>query len=89
MSRKRDITSLSDLDAPCDSADVHGAITSISPIKRGRKSEFFDATIADTTSKIRVVGFTPQQQLRLKTLHTSKSPVTFSNCQIRNVCFCF
>ena len=52
-SRKREITQLDEIVEPCTSANVHGAITSISPIKKGRKALFFDATLADKTSKVR------------------------------------
>lgn len=80
MSRKR---TLSELDEPCTSAELYGAITAISPIKKGRNSDFFDATLADTTSKVRLVGFTPQQQIQLKNLHVAKSPVKITNCQVK------
>ena len=36
---------------------IHGSITSLSPIKKGRNSVFFDGTPADGASKIRVVDF--------------------------------
>ena len=61
--RKRDINNLDEIDEPSTSVNVHGAITTISPVKKGRKTVFFDATLADTTSKVRLVGFSPQQQL--------------------------
>ena len=54
-SRKRDISQLKEIDEPCTSVNVHGAVTTISPIKKGRKALFFDATLADTTSKVRLV----------------------------------
>ena len=34
-----------------------------------------DATLADTTSKVRLVGFSPQQQILLNDLHKTGSPV--------------
>ena len=83
MSRKRDISQLEDIDEPCTSVNIHGAVTAISPIKKGRKSQFFDATLADTTSKVRVVGFSPQQQIRLNELHKSSSPVELTNCEVK------
>ena len=83
-SRKRDISQLEEIDEPCTSINVHGAVTSISPIKKGRKALFFDATLADTTSKVRVVGFSPQQQILLNDLHKTGSPVELTNCEVKH-----
>ena len=83
MSRKRDISQLTDLDEPCTSVTIHGAVTSISPIKKGRKDLFFDATLADTMSKVRLVGFSPQQQILLSDLHKANSPVQLTNCEVK------
>ena len=84
MARKRDISQLKDLDEPCTNATIHGAVTSISPIKKGRKALFFDATLADTTSKVRLVGFSPQQQILLSDLHKANSPVELTNCEVKH-----
>ncbi len=70
-------------DGPASNANIHGAITSISPIKKGRKSSFLEAMIADHTSQVRLVGFNNQQQIQLRDLHVKKSPVKISNCQIK------
>ena len=83
-SRKRDISQLEEIDEPCTSINVHGAVTIISPIKKGRKALFFDATLADTTSKVRLVGFTPQQQILLNDLHKTGSPVELTNCEVKH-----
>ena len=60
MARKRTheaIEQIDDVDGPIANTSIHGAITSLSPVKKGRNSIFFDGTLADETSKIRVVGF--------------------------------
>ena len=80
---KRDISHLKELDAPTASATVHGAVTSISPVKKGRKSAYFEATLADTTSMVRLVGFSNQHQIALNELHVNKSPVKITNCQVK------
>ena len=84
MARKRDITQLKDIDEPCTSINIHGAVTNISPVKKGRKSLFFDGTLADTTSKVRLIGFSPQQQILLNDLHKASSPVELSNCEVKH-----
>lgn len=40
--------------------------------------------MADTTSKVRVVGFTPQQQILLNDLHKTGSPVELTNCEVKH-----
>ena len=82
--KSRDISQLTEIDEPCTSLNVHGAVTSISPIKKGRKALFFDATLADTTSKVRPVGFSPQQQILLNDLRTTGSPVELTNCEVKH-----
>jgi len=57
MSRKRTINQLSDLDQPIYSTCVHGGLTDLSPVKKGKKSDYFEGTLSDGTSNIRLVGF--------------------------------
>ena len=83
-SRKRSISHLDEINEPIPSAIIHGAITQISPIKKGRNSNFFDATLSDNTSSVRLVGFTPQQQVKLENMHKNKSPVEFLDCVIKD-----
>ena len=72
MARKRtyeDVERIDDVDGPISSTRMHGAIISLSPVKKGRKSIFFDGMLADNTSKIRLVGFDAQQQRKLNDYH--------------------
>ena len=39
------------------SASVHGVRCSISPLKKGRNSEYFDGELSDGTQNVRLVGF--------------------------------
>ena len=80
MSQKRDVSYLQDLNEPCSSINVHGALVNISPTKKGRNSPFFETTIADSMT---VVGFNPHQQLQLSTLQKSSSPVELANCEVK------
>jgi len=50
------------LEKPMLNTSLHGAITSLSPIKKGWKSLFFDRMLADNTTKVRVAGFEALQQ---------------------------
>ena len=42
---------LDGMEEPIASASLHGAITSLSPIKKGRNTSYFDGTIADESKK--------------------------------------
>lgn len=84
-SKKRNFDQLNDICEPTHNAVLHGALTSVSPIKKGRMNiYFFDATLADKTSSVRVVGFSPQHQLQLQDLHKAKSPVELVNCVVKH-----
>ena len=59
MAKKRsheEIENINDVDAPMSSTSIHGAVVTLSPVKKGRKSTFFDGLLADETSQIRLVG---------------------------------
>ena len=50
MARKRTheaIEQIDDVDGPIANTSIHGAITSLSPVKKGRNSIFFDGTLAE------------------------------------------
>ena len=60
MAKKRsyeEILNIDDVKEPISSTSIHGAIVTLSPVKKGRKSNFFDGMLADETSQIRLVGF--------------------------------
>ena len=87
MARKRsreNIEEITDVDRPIASTKIHGAITSLSPIKKGRKSIFFDGTLADATSKIRVVGFDAHQQRKLQEYHQKNVAAELENCEVKS-----
>ena len=51
-----EVPSLDSIDKPISNANIHGVITSLSPVK-GRHRNYFDATLNDGTAKLRLVGF--------------------------------
>jgi hypothetical protein len=58
-SQKRTIDGVEELESlikPKSNTSIHGAITSLSPVKKGQNSLFFDGRIADETSRVRIVG---------------------------------
>ena len=48
----KEADNITDLEKPTLNTSLHGAITSLSPIKKGSKSLFFDRMLVDNTSKV-------------------------------------
>lgn len=71
------------VDKPHASANVHGVISSLSPIKKGRKSEYFDGIVSNGKSKLRLVGFSPAQQQEMKNFMSQKTPVQLEDCETK------
>lgn len=85
-SRKRlfhELDSLENADKPLPNASLHAAIKSISPVKKGRNSIFFDGVIADANAKMRLVGFNSDQQKKMSYFFREKIPVNIENCEIK------
>lgn len=59
--RKAEELTVSEL-GRADSANVHCVIADVSPMKKGKKVEYFNAKITDGRKKMRVVGFQPGQR---------------------------
>ena len=86
QSKKRkfsEIEQIDDVNGPLPNSSIQGAITSLSPVKPGRKSSYFDGMLADDTSKIRFVGFEPLQQKKLVNFLERNVPVQIDNCEIK------
>ena len=86
MSRKRtfeEIDKINNVDQASASTSIHGAVTSLSPIKKGRKSVFFNGTIADETSQIRLVRFDASQLRKLQDYQQKQLPVQLINCEVK------
>ena len=86
MSHKQTIEELKDFTAveqSIDSATLHGALTSLSPVKKGRMAKYFDGTITDGNTELRLVGFNSEHQRKMNTFFSNKKTVTLQNCQIK------
>ena len=89
MARKRsrsyeEFGDISALERPIATTKLHGAITSLSPVKKGRNSIFSDGMLADEKSKIQFVGFDAHQQRRLHEYHQRNVPVELANCEVKS-----
>ena len=86
MARKQtieEVDNITDLEKLMLNTSLHGAITSLSPIKKGRKSLFFDGMLADNTSKVRVVGYEAHQQKKLNELYQNNVPIQLVDCEVK------
>ena len=75
MSHRRtisDVHNFEEIEEPVVSASLHGIITSLSPIKKGRTCNCFDGTVSNGTSKLRIVGFSSKQQKAISALSEEK-----------------
>lgn len=80
-----EVDNLEDL-LPASNLTVHGVVTYISPVKKGKRSLFFDGLLADTTCSQRLFGFTGGQQQKLHDFHERKIAVEIVDCEVRQSC---
>ena len=66
-----------------ETVNIHGVLKTLSPVKKGKHSNFFDGVLTDRTSKMRVVGFRSEHRRKLGTFSDSKDPVTLEDCQVK------
>ena len=62
---------------PKSSTSIHGAVVTLSPVKKGRKSMFFDGMLADEPSQIRNAA-TEAERISSKNV-----PVEIANCEVK------
>ena len=85
-SRKRlyqDIDSFESIQQPLPNASIHGSFTSLSSLKKGKNSHYFDGIITDGTSFLRIVGFSSEQQKKLSAFFESGQPAHLENCEVK------
>ena len=66
-----------------DNAKVHAVVSSLSPMKKGKAANFFEATITDGKTEMRVVGFQGTHRKRLADFQENSQTVTLENCKIK------
>ena len=83
LAKKRsyeEIENIDDVNGPKSSTSIHGAVVTLSPVKKRWKSMFFDGMLADET---RLVGFHGMQQQKLNEYHQKNIPVEIANCEVK------
>ena len=66
-----------------ENASVHGVIASLSPMKKGKGADFFDAKLTDGDTNVRVVGFQASQRKRLASFYDTSASVSLQNCKVK------
>ena len=66
-----------------DNAKIHGVVSSLSPMKKGKAANFFEATITDVKAEMRVVGFQGSHRKRLADFQENSQTVSLENCKIK------
>ena len=81
-SRKRpapELDEYTDITEPFQTANLHGVLKTLSPVKKGKTCRYFDGVLTDGTSTMRLVGFRQDQQS--DSLHFQKTKHQ-SHCMI-------
>ena len=73
---------VSSVDEPTTSAMIHGVVSTVSPMKKGRKCQYFNGTLTDGQKDIRILGFDEAQQKKLKESFISKQAIVLGNCEV-------
>ena len=80
----RDVTDLEKVESDgLASANVHVYVTSLSPLKKGRKSEYFDGTVCEGKNTRRVVAFSAEQLQQMQEFKKTRKGAYIKDCQIK------
>lgn len=86
MSHKQhfeEVNQLDEVQNPIASATLHGALLSLSKIKKGRRCNYFDGTLSDGTKELRLVGFASEQHKKLTAYREQNLAVQLHNCEVK------
>ncbi len=82
--RPREVTDFDDIgNDPIPSATIRCVLTSLSPIKKGRKSKYFDGNASDGKQTCRLLSFSERQLDILKKFKGAKETVEIRDCQVK------
>lgn len=65
------------------SASVHGVVARLSPMKPGKKTNYYEGSLSDGNKGIRLFGFNEVQRKKLQKFKESKEPVNIIDCEIK------
>lgn len=70
-----EVEKFDEVDKGIPSASVYGVLTSLSPVKKGRKQNYFEGTVSDGSNKLRLVGFVSNHQKKCLICCQRKKPL--------------
>ena len=81
---KLEFSDYSKVESEVTNANIHGMVTSLSPIKKSRVgSNYYIGQVCDGKQKLRFIGFSTTQQKQLNEMKEKKQSVELQNCQIK------
>ena len=66
-----------------DHAKVGGVIAILSPVKKGKKKDYFEGKLSDGDISMRLVGFDPSQRDKLNSFHEKQESVELQDCEVK------
>ncbi len=82
--RPREVDKFEDIAEPVSSATVHAVATSLSPIKKGRRSLFFDGHLTDGKSSMRMVAFSERQHEVIQKFKEKKETMELRDVEFKH-----
>ena len=68
-----------------DNASMHGVVTRLSPMKQGKKSQYYEGNLTDGQRDIRLYGFNHLQHKQLQRFKESGESLKLVNCEVKKV----
>ena len=79
---KLELEEVDSLEEPVSTASLHAVVSSLSPVKKGRNSDYFEGTVTDGKSTVRLVGFKRSQQSKIQRFMDKQQPILLDDCEI-------
>ena len=79
---KLELEEVDSLEEPVSTASLHAVLSSLSPVKKGRNSDYFEGTVTDGKSTVRLVRFKRSQQSKIQRFMDKQQPILLDDCEI-------
>ena len=79
---KLELEEVDSLEEPVSTASLHAVVSSLSPVKKGRNSDYFEGTATDGKSTVRLVGFKRSQQSKIQRFMDKQQPILLDDCEM-------
>ena len=83
--RKLQFVNYDNIQEELASANVHGVVTHVSPVKKSKTGKpYFHGQLSDGVNTLRFFGFAPNQQQVLKNFRINRTSLEMCNCQVKS-----